>query len=257
VVDWERRRIAQEIDEATADASLHVASELLSERTGQLGFAVLPRLDRVVLRHVSLIRVSSERVLVVLVSRAGATYQRFIHDTHSGGQIRLEGIESELNRRLAGHTLAELRELLQSQTQALRDRASRLALHALLAAVSSLSSEAAVHGDVLIATRAPLMEQPEFHDPERLRALLAALETHETLVAFVDRVLDQPGVAVTFGGEVEVPELSYCAVVSASCGAGEEPLGMVGVLGPNRMDYARVIPLVGLFSRLVTEKLRQ
>lgn len=244
VVGWERRLIAHELDEAAADVSLRVASELLSAHTRQLGFAVLPRLDRVALRHLHLIRISSERVLVVLVSRAGVTYQRVIRDTRSGDQAKLGRVEAELNQRLAGHTLPELRVLLERENEAV-----------LLAAIEALSAEAAVLGDVVVATRSSLFEQPEFHDPERLRELLAALETNEALVAILDRVLDQPGVAVTFGSEVEVPQLRDCAVVSAACGGEDRPLGLVGVLGPSRMDYGRVIPLVNLFSRLVTEKL--
>jgi heat-inducible transcriptional repressor len=252
--EWERRQIAQQLDSAAADVSLRLASALLSERTRQLGFAILPRLDRVALRHVSLIRVSSESVLVVLVSRSGVTYQRVIRDVRSGDQARLEQIEAELNRRVAGHTLRELRALLEQESGRLRDRVERVLLETLLSAVSALAEETRVEADVLIPTRRPLVEQPEFHDPERLREIWAALETHEALLALIDRVMERGGMAVTFGGEVDVPGLRQCAAVAAACGPGDA-CAVVGVLGPARMDYPRVIPLVHLFSELVTEKL--
>lgn len=254
--DWERREIAQELEATAADASLRVASALLSERTHQLGFAILPRLDRVALRHVSLIRLSSERVLVVLVSRSGVTYQRVIRDERSGDQARLERIEAELNRRVAGHTLCDLRVLLEQESARLRDRVERLVLETLISAVSALADETRGEADVVIPTRRPLVEQPEFHDPERLREIWAALETHEALLALIDRVMARGGgVAVTFGGEVDVPALRQCAAVAATCGSGAAS-AVVGVLGPARMDYPRVIPLVHLFSELVAEKLR-
>jgi heat-inducible transcriptional repressor len=254
VAGWERRRISQEMDEAGAETSLQAASALLARCTHQLGFAVLPRLDRVALRQLTLIRVTSERVLVVLVSRSGVTYQRFLTDEHSSDAARLRVIETQLNRRLAGHSLVELRQVLERELERLRDRADQLAAQTLLTAVRALVSEARARGDVLLSSRSPLLGQPEFHDPERLRALMEAVETRETLVAFLDRVLERDGVAVTFGGEVEVPELVDCAMVSAPCDSGGQPLGVVGVLGPSRMDYPRVVPLVALFSELVKEK---
>jgi heat-inducible transcriptional repressor len=252
---WQQRAIRRELGGAASDASLQLASDLLSQLTRQVGFAVLPRLDRVALRHLSLIRVSSERVLVVLVSRAGVTYQRFIRDSDFGDQRALERLEAELNRRIAGHTLPALRGILEDERAALRDRA-RVRLRAMSATVDELEREARVEADVLVAGRTPLLDQPEFRDPERLRGLLEALETRETLLAFVDRVLESRRVAVTFGGEVDaVPELRNCAVVSAGCTGGGEPLGLVGVLGPSRMDYPRVVSLVELLSELVSEKL--
>ncbi len=251
---WERRLIEHELGEAARDVSLQVASELLAARTHQLGFALLPRLDRVALRYASLVRLSSERVLVVLVSRSGIAYQRVLRDRDSGDQARLEQLAGELNRRIAGHTLSELHALLEHEIQTLRDRASQLAMRSLLAAVDALESEARAAGaDVLLASPALLLDQPEFHDPERMRELLALLETHKALLAFLDRVIDAPGVAVTFGGEADVPELRDCAAVTAPIGAGAP--ARVGVLGPSRMDYTRVVPLVGLLSRVVTEKL--
>lgn len=253
---WQKRAIRRQLVGVGSDVSLQLASDLLSEHTRQVGFAVLPRLDRVALRHLSLIRVSSERVLVVLVSRAGVTYQRFLRDSESGDQRALGRLEGELNRRLAGHTLPELRRVLEREREVLQDRARRVALRAMAAAVTELEREARAEADVLVAARAPILEHPEFRQPGTLRRLLEALETRDALLAFVDRVLEGRGVAVTFGGEVDAPlELRECAVVSAGCRGAGEPLGLIGVLGPSRMDYPRVVSLVELLSELVSEKL--
>jgi len=257
VSDWERRYIEAELGRADAEASLRVATDLLARRTQSVGFALLPRLDRAALGHVSLIRVSNERVLAVLVSRSGVPYQRVLPNPGSRDQRELERVAAELNRRLVGQTLSELRVQLEREAERLRRRAGLL-LQTLMAAVRTLAAEAASRPDVVLTSATALLDRPEFHDPERVRALLEALETTETLAAFVGRVLGEPGVAVTFGSEVELPQLGPalrdCAVVSAACG-GQRPPGMLGVLGPTRMDYPRVIPLVELFSQLVTEKL--
>jgi len=258
VGDWERRFIQAELARADAEASLRVATDLLARRTQSVGFALLPRLDRVALGHVSLVRVSSERVLAVLVSRSGVPYQRVLPNPGARDQRELERIAAELNRRLVGQTLPELRAQLERETECLRRQAGLL-LQTLAAAVSTLTAEAAARTDLVLTSATALLDRPEFHDPERVRALLEALEGSAALSAFVARVLEEPGVAVTFGSEVDLldpgPVLRDCAVVSAACGE-QRPPGMLGVLGPARMDYPRVIPLVELFSQLVTEKLR-
>ena len=160
--------------------SLRLASELLSASTHQLGFAVLPRLDRVALRHASLIRISSERVLVVLVSRSGVTYQRVIRDARSGDQARLERIEAELNRRLAGQNLVALRARLEREAEQLRDRAERLLLDTLVLAVRALSER---YGEVINVYKAvgggwvdladPLAPQPAPIPPAEAAAAAA------------------------------------------------------------------------------------
>ena len=118
---------------------------------------------------------------------------------------------------------------------------------------------------VLSGRRGTIVGQPvdggscrafEFHDPERVRQLFEAVETREMLVGVLDQVLRASGVQVTFGGEFDEPELQRLALVAAPYGERSRPLGVVGVIGPLRMDYARVIPLVDCLSRLVTESLR-
>jgi heat-inducible transcriptional repressor len=99
-----------------------------------------------------------------------------------------------------------------------------------------------------------LLDQPEFKDPERVRALFEAIETKERLVTILDKMLAARGVQVAFGRELAEPAFRNCALVTATYGEGEAALGMLGVLGPSRMDFARVIPLVGTLSRLVTRR---
>jgi transcriptional regulator of heat shock response len=98
-----------------------------------------------------------------------------------------------------------------------------------------------------------LLDQPEFRDPERIRGLLHALEEKERLVDVVTRMLESGGPRVAFGADLGEPALAHLAVVAAPFGRSQGGVGSVGVIGPSRMDYARVIPLVGYVSRLLSE----
>ncbi len=254
VAEWDRRAIEFEVDTAETDGLASVAAALLTEHTRLLGFAVAPRLERVPLQHVSLVRLASGRVLAVLVARTGAAYRRVIDATRDLDQRALDRAASLLNERIVGRTLAETRDALRCEAAALRcevDHPLRCALELGARAVAEQAEEL----DIVVATRLALLDQPEFRDPRRIRDVLETLETKERLAEILEEVLEQEGVRVTLGGEVGDPGLSQCALVATRYGDAEAPLGAVGVIGPSRMDYSRVIPLVAYCSRVMTEKL--
>lgn len=256
--DYERRTIDYTFDVADADTIVNVASSLLSECTRQLGFVVAPRLDRVVLRHVTLVRLSSERILLVLVSSTGATHRRVIESELGLDQVALDRVAVALGELVDGHTLSELRELVARDAEALRLKADRLLRRAVQTLAFELSRiEEADLADLVIESRLALLDQPEFRDPARIRELFEAIETKERLLEVLDRTLAGEGVCVAIGDEVDHPALRQCAVVGThyGTGPGAAPLGMLGVIGPSRMDYARVIPFVHYMSQAVTEKL--
>jgi len=253
----EIRTIANRLADADGDGAMHVASQILSEGGGQLGFVVAPQLDRVVLRHVSLVRLSSERLLVVLISQTGAAYRRVIADDGGEDQVELDRIAACLAERVAGRTLAEIHERLSAEASALRRHASRLLSRMLELGLRALAGPLERDADVVIESRRSLLAQAEFQDPRRLREVLLAVETKERLLALLDKTLagDAAGVSVAFGEELEEPSLHDCALVATRYGGPGAPLGMLGVIGTSRMNYARVIPLVRYLSEVITGKL--
>jgi len=252
---YEKRSISHSLDEVAVDLVVNVASQLLSERTRQLGFVVAPRIDRVVLRHVSLVRLTTEHVLIVLISQTGETHRRVIYDDAADDQAKLDRIAVMLNERIAGLTLCEAREGLAREARVLRHRADRWLTRVLELGAQAVAPDEDGPIDLVLGTRLALLEQPEFHDPNRIRDLFAAVETKERLIEILDRMLEAGGTRVAFGDEVDEPGLHRCAVVASSYGGGEAPLGVLGVIGPSRMNYGRVISLVDFLSKLITEKL--
>jgi len=251
---YERRTIAYSLDTAEAGSLAAVASQLLSERTRQLGFVVAPRIDRVLLRHVSLVRLTTDQVLVILVSQSGATYRRVIADSSDDSQVKLDRIALMLNERIVGLTLASAREGLAREARALRHRADRWLERVLELGALAVAPDQDGPIDLILGTRLALLEQPEFHDSDRIRDLFATVETKERLVEILDGMLEDGGTRVAFGDEVDEPGLHRCAVVASSYGA-DAPIGVLGVIGPSRMDFGRVIPMVDFLSHAITEKL--
>ncbi|MCL4686693.1 heat-inducible transcription repressor HrcA [Myxococcota bacterium] len=261
VDEFERRDLAAGIEEPDPAALIRVASRLLSERTRQLGFVVVPRAEELVLRHLSLVRLSASRVLALVVAESGEMLRRVVEDEASGGQRELDGLAAVLNERFAGCTLTETRDRLAREVASLRsraegvlERAQRLALRALPGEDGPGEGGSSPPGDLVIATWLALLDQPEFQDAGRVKELLAAIETRQALLQLVERVLGAGGVTFALGEELGEPGLRQLALVAAPYGSGGAS-GVLGVIGPRRMDYARVMGLVGYLSELVTRKL--
>jgi len=254
--EYEQQALRDAFDDVDASGALRVASTLLSERARQLGFIVAPRVASIRLQHVSFVRAASDRVLVVMVTRSGRVHRRVIGHAGVRDQAELDRIAATLNERVVGRTLAEVRDRLRRELLPLRDRANDLLARALVLGLQALEERAPGPPDLMLGTRRALLEQPEFRDPERIRELFSAIETGETLLDLLDRIALDEGVHVAVGSALEVAELRHCALVAATYGReGDAPQGVLGVIGPSRMDYRRVIPLVEYCSQIVSSKL--
>ena len=252
----EQRDIDYDVEQAEGDAIVSAASRLLSEHTRQLGFVSAPRVDRVVLRHVSLVRVARDRLLVVLVSDTGVLRRTIDADPDLDQRV-LDRMATLLSERVVGRTLSEVRSRLAREARALQREANAVLARAIELGRRAVAPEPAEPADLIIETRVSLLDQPEFADPRRVRDLFEALEAKTGLVEVLDEVLATDGVSVAIGEELDDPALRRCALVASQYGgaAGREPLGVLGVIGPSRMDFARVIPLVAYLSESVTGRL--
>lgn len=255
VSEYDRRTIDFTVAGVEPTAVPEVASQLLSRQTRLLGFVVAPRLDRLKLQQIALVRLGGRRILAVLVTENGAAHRRVVEHDARLAQAELDRIATLLRERIAGRTLPELRELFVREARSERRQADRMVSLALELGSAAVAAQEEGEGDLVIATRLALLDQPEFRDPERIRELFLAIETKERLLELLDRLLvDERGVRVLLGGEVDEPALHRCALVAARYG-NESATGTLGVIGPARMDYGRVISLVDYCSRVVTEKL--
>jgi heat-inducible transcriptional repressor len=255
VNEYDRRTIDFTVASVEPAEVPEVASQLLSQQTRLLGFVVAPRLVRSKLRHIALVRLSGRRILAVLVTESGAAHRRVVEHDEPLSQADLDRLTSLLGERVAGRTLQEVRELFAAEAQRELRQADHMVDLALELGARAVAEDPEGEGDLVIASRLALLDQPEFRNPERIRELFAALETKERLLELLDRLLaGESGVRVALGGEVDEPSLHRCALVAARCG-DDAGAGALGVIGPARMDYGRVISLVGYCSRVVTEKL--
>lgn len=290
-----QRLLDREFDGLAAAQTPRQASHVLSKHTRQLGFVVAPRVEQLRLRTLHLVPVAAGRVLAVLVAENGGIIERMIEDVGPISTRELEQVRDHLAQRIEGRTLIGLRHLLEREREELWGEADGLMRQAWSLGLRACEvSNASVVEDLVIATRLALLDQPEFSDPERIRGLFAALETNQRLLDLLRQIARTDseevgiGLSMSLGTELGEPSLRDCVLIAvpygvvggtvsaglsstgashgapgisaSGRGASDEPprseaLGVLGVIGPQRMDYGRVIPLVHYCSELVTRKL--
>lgn len=254
----EQRRLEAQIlaGGSAIETILRRAAQSLGVLTQELGVALGPRLERATLRQVELVRVASDRVLMVLSLTGGAVRTIFVEVPGLIADAALVDVTIVLNERLAGLTLEEVRTSLVARLRDVRatPEASEL-LNIFVQEGEQVFSRAAEPLDsVVIGQPSLLADQPEFASGERLRQLLELTETRQQLATMLEARAGAPGLSITIGNEHADPRLGGLTVVTAEYRVG--PLsGVIGVIGPTRMPYEKVISLVEHTSRLVTDLL--
>lgn len=237
------------VTERTAvEEILRRAAQVLGVLTQELGVAVGPALDEVVLERLELVPVAAERLLLVFELRSGAVRTIFVQVPGRIARESVEQVQRTLNERLAGHTLREIRATLPDR---LRDapagEQSRELLNIFIAEGEELFG--VPEGEVVLGSAQLLVDQPEFASSERMRELFALTDRRDLLAAELER-RRREGLSITIGAENVDSRLNGFTLVTSSYNTGGLT-GVIGVMGPTRMPYDKIIGLVTHTSRLV------
>ena len=230
---------------------MRATGKLLSELTGTAAVILAPRAETLVLRTLRFIRTSSDEVLAVMVMKTGAVQNRFLPVTTT--EAELQRIHNLLDDVVEGRTLGDLRELFDRRLGSeglLNDGVRRRAFE-----LGGAALDEAFGGetDLVIEGQDRLLEKPEFHDAGHVRVLVTALDAREKLVRLLDLAMQSKGGHVVVGEEALDLGGGQLAIVGAAYTTHGQAAGTVGVIGPTRMDYPRVLPLVAATATAMGE----
>jgi heat-inducible transcriptional repressor len=228
------------------------ASNLLSEITHLAGIVMIPRLNSKSLRHVEFLSLSNKRVLIILVTNEHEVQNRIIHTTRRYSATELENATNYLNKAFAGKNIKTVREDL------LRDlRETRHYMDKMMETVIEMADKAFLEeeseGDFVMAGQTNLMGVVELSSVEKLRELFEAFNEKKGILDLLDQVVHAQGVQIFIGEESGYEVFDKCSVVTSPYRSsdGKEVIGVLGVIGPTRMAYERVIPIVDLTAKLL------
>lgn len=256
--DREIETLRQRIDQPVQNGAelARTVSDLLSGFTRLAGVVMLPRRNVVTLRHVEFLSLSENRVLVVLVLNTQEVQNRIIQTRRPYNAMELQQAAHYLNAQFTGKDIHQVREALLRDLRETRDSLDRLMQTVVEMAEQTFETEP-VGEDYVVAGQTHLMQCTDLSDLDKLRQLFEAFNHKRDLLHLFDQCLHAEGVQIFIGEESGFGVLEGCSVVTAPYTVEGQVLGVLGVIGPTRMAYDRVIPLVDVTARLLAAALNE
>jgi heat-inducible transcriptional repressor len=253
LADGELGRLRAELSPGAGTQSLlGSASELVSAMTHFVGVVSVPKREQFAFRHVDFVPLDGQRVLAILVFADNDVQNRILQARRNYEPGELERIANYLNTHFAGRPLAEARALLLAELRSARQEMELMMTQALELADQALASDAE---DMLVAGQTRLIGVQDLSNLDRLRELFEAFASKREILQVLERTLRAPGVRIFIGEETGMAPLDGVSLVTAPYGAAGRTLGVLGVIGPTRMAYDRVIPVVEAAASVLSQAL--
>ncbi len=233
-------------------ALVQSASSLLSGITRLAGVVTLPRRQHNPIRQIEFMPLSDQRVLAVLVMESHEVQNRILKLERDYSRPELEKAANFLTEQFSGMDIDEARGRLSAELRKMRSSLNELMESVIALGEQALSGEEqGGKEDYVLAGETHLMDYAELSDMEKLRRLFEAFNEKRDILHILDRCVDAEGVQIFVGHESGYSVLDECSVVSAPYSVKGEIIGVLGVIGPTRMPYDQVIPVVDITARLL------
>ncbi len=232
-------------------ALVEAASRLLSGITQLAGIVTVPRKDHVVLRQIEFLELSENRVLAILVMNQHEVQNRVVHLDRPYRSGELQEIANYLNTQFAGNDLKDVRQRILNELEAVRQDMDRLMRSAIDLGEKVFAVDKVEDEDYIVAGQTNLMEYAELSSIETLKQLFDAFTHKREILVLLDKCIWAEGVHIFIGQESGYAAFDECSVVSAPYSVEGDAVGVLGVIGPTRMAYDRVIPVVDITAKLL------
>jgi heat-inducible transcriptional repressor len=250
--DVEIHRLEGEFVADRPQQLVSAAALLLSQLTHFAGVVVTPKRREASFRHLEFLRLSERRVLLIIVTSEGDVQNRILHTDRPYTQVQLVEATNFFNQHYAGQPFSALRALLADELTSLRED-----IVGLMTAAVEVGGAALHEGEGLVVTgeKNLLSASDLASNMDRLRRLFDLFEQKTSLLHLLDVSQRAQGVQIYIGGESGLVPLDECSVVTAAYEMDGKVIGTLGVIGPTRMAYERVIPIVDITARLLSSAL--
>ena len=237
-------------------AVAETASTALSALTSLASLVTLPKQSHVTLHQIEFLPISNHRILAILVTGNGEVQNRLLNMEREYDKDELQRAANYLNTNFVGKEIVDVRCLLVEELEQTQQSMNQLMIDTVTIAQRALQSDARGPAFVMKG-ETKLMGFEELSDVEQLRQLFEAFNQQREILGLLDRSIAADGVQIFIGEESGYEMLENCSIVTAPYKVDDETVGVLGVIGPTRMAYERVIPIVDITARLVGAALNQ
>lgn len=265
------QRSLEEVDSSHIEEMLHSETEvvnlmkkttdLLSKLSQQAGLVLTPNLKNTICRHIDFIKLNNSQSLVIFISESGLVHKRVIQLDDEISQDTLDKMSRLITTELMGLSLAQIRAKLLDMMRHEKTQFDQLFANAVKLSQLFFSDETD-DSELYVGGTVNMINQPEFADVEKMRGLFRAFEEKRLLIRILDKCLDDgdgESAKVIIGEESTIEDIRDLSLVLSSYKYGDHALGIIGIIGPKRMNYTQVIPIVeytaSTLSRLLTERM--
>jgi len=225
----------------------------LSSITSQAGIVLLPFLQKSPFKHIELIKLGPNEILAVLLTSSGVTKDFVVTLSEDIPASEVSRISNFINKYMGKNSLSDIRKEITQRLIAERDSFFYVLEKA--KAIIDIMLDVVRENRIYLDGRFHITEQPEFENIEKIKNILKKLEDKDFLFSLLKRVSDKEGPNVYIGSELG-DNFSDCSLVMSNYCIGEASCGMLGIIGPTRMEYARLISIVDYVSGKLSEVLR-
>ena len=231
---------------------LKETSRMLSSISHYMGIVVAPSFTANVFRHIEFLKLGGKRLLAIFVSQNGTVQNKIIETDEELQFADLTRMSNYLDDLLKGLTITQVKNKILEEMREEKIRYDVLLANALKFSQQTLEGTDA---EVFIEGQANILEQPEFADVAKMKEIIRAFEEKGQLLALLERSMAAEGVQIFIGSESHLNRMSGMSLVTSTYVTGKNTLGILGVIGPTRMGYAKVIPIVDYTARQVSRLL--
>lgn len=254
----EREVIDDQVGHASAmDEVLHLASSLLSKLSDQVGVVFMPTLLQFAIRSMDFILVAENKIMCVIVGANGVVVNKIIETRFAFTRDELEKISRYISGEFSGCTLEIIRRRLIRMTEQERAQHDQMLQKTITLGIEAVNDVAPFDHELYVEGAASILNKPEFSDAVALRKTFLALQEKEKLVEILETCLIEDGLQILIGSESDFTQIHNFSIVARRYGSHTAPLGMVGIIGPMRMEYARMAPLVDYLGRALSRKIEE
>ena len=248
----EEVRHADEIDEV-----LQLASKVLSKLSDQISVVFMPTLLQFTIRSMDFILVAETKIMCIIVGLNGVVVNKLIESHHRFTRDELDKISRYITGEFAGRTLDEIRRRLIRMTEQEQAQRDAMLQKTIALGIEAVNDVAPFEHDLFVEGATSILNKPEFSDALALRRTFLALQEKEKLIEILESCLSEEALQILVGSESDFTQVHNFSIVAHRYGSTTGPLGIVGIIGPMRMEYSRMAPLVEYLSRALSRKVEE
>ena len=254
----ERAAIDDEVGHADeVEQVLHAASRLLSTMSDQVGVVFMPTLLQFTVRSIDFILIAETKIMCVIVGTNGMVVNKVIDTRMPFTREELEKIGRFITTEFSGLSLDAIRRRLIRMTEEERALHDQMLQKTISLGIEAVNDVNHVENELYMEGATSILTKPEFADAQSMRKTFLALQEKEKLIHILESFLIEDGLQILIGSESDFTQMHNFSIVARRYGSRSAPLGMVGIIGPMRMEYARMAPLVDYLGRALSRKIEE